>query len=140
MIVMVRKTLRTLMRMALAIVVVLFCAGLASTARVLGTTADTVAVVVQVSVTPSVDDDAASSTSPSVRTPSSTPAEEVAAADTDLDDDDDDDSLSAVSHLSSLAFRAVPAPGGRSRAIRSEGEIDTSRFSAGTGLPRGPPV
>jgi len=138
MIVVVRKTLRTLMRIALAIVAVLFCAGLASTARVLGARADTVAVVVQVTVTPSIDDDASSSRSPFVRTPSSTPAEEVAAADTDLDDDDD--TLSAVSHLSSLAFRAVPSPGGRSRAIRSEGEIDTSRFAAGTGLPRGPPV
>lgn len=140
MIVMVRKTLRTLMRMALAIVVVLFCAGLASTARVLAATADAVAVVAEVTATANLDDEASSSRSPSVNNPASTRAEDLGAADTDLDDDDDDDSLNAVSHLSSLAFRVVPAPGGPSHAIRSEGESDTSRFAAGTGLPRGPPV
>lgn len=139
MIVMVQKTLRSLMRIALAIVAVLFCAGLASTSRMLAASADLVAVVAEVADAAG-DDDVALSESSSVHTPSSAPDEERSNVDTDVDDDDDDDSLSAVSHLSTLAFRVLPLPSTPSHAHLRAHDIDTSRFASGTGLPRGPPV
>ena len=134
------QMLRSLMRLALAIAAVLVGAGIAGPSRLVGSAEAIVAGVVEATARASADSELIVQAGASVDHRSSAPAEDVGAADTDLDDDDDDDSLNAVSHLSSLAFRVVPAPGGPSHAIRSEGESDTSRFAAGTGLPRGPPV
>lgn len=135
------QMLRSLMRLALAIAAVLVGAGVAGPSRLVGSTEAIVARVVEATARASADGELTVQAAASVDHRSSAPDEDVGAADTDLDDDDDDDdSLSAVSHLSALASRAAPTPGGRAHAIRGESDHDTSRFAAGTGLPRGPPV
>lgn len=55
------------------------------------------------------------------------------------DDDDDDDPFCDVADGAALAFRWVPTPRRPEQAPRTEVSGDTSRFAAGTGLPRGPP-
>ncbi len=55
-------------------------------------------------------------------------------------DIDEDDPLCEAAHGPPPAFRCVPLPGKPDRASRGELQNDTSRFAAGTGLPRGPPT
>jgi hypothetical protein len=58
----------------------------------------------------------------------------------EFDGDDEDDPLCHVPDNAALSFRCVPAPPKPAHALRAELQIDTSRFAAGPGLPRGPPV
>ncbi|MDF2691696.1 MAG: hypothetical protein K0S65_79 [Labilithrix sp.] len=58
----------------------------------------------------------------------------------EFDGDDEDDPLWHVAENAALSFRRVPAPPKPNQVLRGELQIDTSRFAAGTGLPRGPPV
>lgn len=60
------------------------------------------------------------------------------AVEADLDDDDGD-TRSHVSGDAAMALRASGSPRESGRALRTDAEIDTSRFASGTGLPRGPP-
>lgn len=55
------------------------------------------------------------------------------------DDDDDDDPFCDIADGSALAFRVVPSPPRPERARHRGISVDTSRYAAGTGLPRGPP-
>ena len=58
----------------------------------------------------------------------------------ELDDELDDEPLAAVDDETTAArARCEPHPAA-SRPPRAERARDTSRFAAGTGLPRGPPV
>ncbi|MBX3231427.1 MAG: hypothetical protein KIT84_10815 [Labilithrix sp.] len=67
-------------------------------------------------------------------------AVDLKAIEVDLDDDDDDDDplWHVVGHAP--AFRWAPGAPRPAAAERGALPIDTSRFVAGIGLPRGPPV
>jgi hypothetical protein len=55
-------------------------------------------------------------------------------------DGDEDDPLCHVPVNAALSFRCQPVPPKPACALRCELQVDTSRFAAGPGLPRGPPV
>ena len=59
---------------------------------------------------------------------------------TDLDGDDDDDVSFHHGNLAVPAWRATSPPARTRASQRGEIQVDTSRFAAGTGLPRGPPA
>ncbi|HVH41658.1 MAG TPA: hypothetical protein VM925_04925 [Labilithrix sp.] len=134
----VPEMLRLLCRVALATVIVIVCAIIA---RPGGGSASLLAVAV--AAAPSVSANAEHA--PEARHwrdgHSRTVVDlKAVEADVDDDDDDDDDPLCHVRDHLVAAFRYVPAPRQTDRALRGELQIDTSRFAAGTCLPRGPPT
>ena len=76
-----------------------------------------------------------------VRDGSSHRALELKALEIDSDgDDDDDDARRDCAYVAALSLRCVPVPRRPDRDLRGELKADTSRFTAGSGLPRGPPA
>jgi hypothetical protein len=58
----------------------------------------------------------------------------------DDEDGDGDDALCDVTHDAARSLFCLPVPPKPDRASRGEVPIDTSRFAATPGLPRGPPA
>lgn len=132
----VPASLRFLLRLTIALVTLLVCACTASDGArspgFLGTAVDVVAAKIA-SAERGVQ--AGSSHHWHDRVPHG------AEADLEAEADDDDDDLRDGSDLVALSFRPVPAPRERARTFwRREHQVDPTRFAAGTGLPRGPPV
>ena len=129
--------LRFLLRLTIAIATVLACAGIArperGSASLLATTVHVVA--------------AAGSSAERCVAPSGSlhrwhegaghPLADLEAIELD---DDEDDSLRDVLGVAALSFGCVPIPREANRDPVGELPVDTSRFAAGTGLPRGPPA
>jgi len=63
---------------------------------------------------------------------------DLKAVESELDEEDRD--VSDVTDDTTPAMSRLLVPRKTHRVSRGEAEIDTSRFAAGTGLPRGPPV
>lgn len=66
------------------------------------------------------------------------PVDDLQAMESDIDDGDD--SLCAAADEAAVAASRLAFPRTPGRSLRSEAQIDTSRFAIGTGLPRGPPA
>lgn len=136
----VRQTLWSLLRVAIAVVTLVVSAGIAShgqgSAGVLAAAFDVVAAGSAI---------ASSDVLPSEPVQQwhdgGDPCPAVADLDAvELGDDDDDDSLRDVFDVAAPLSRSVPAPREPERVLRDERRIEPSRFAAGPGLPRGPPV
>lgn len=131
----VSEALRLVQRLALALLTILVCA---SSPRPIRASLQIVAAAVELaSPDGAAADDVAPESSHRLLDDRGRPDVDLDALEADLDDDDD-----RVGHDAnpvSLTFRAAPPPRQPGRARRGDGESDTSRFAAGTGLPRGPP-
>jgi hypothetical protein len=130
------EMLRLLLRFALAIVTVIVCAGIARPAG--GSASLLVAAAIDMAAPDSAGAEQAREPSHHWRDGASSTVVDLKAVESDVDDDDDP--LWHVPDDPALAFRYVPAPRRPDRAARGELPIDTSRFAAGTCLPRGPPT
>ncbi len=134
--------LRFLLRVAMAIATLVVFGGIAG--RTAG--ASLVAAAYQVAACESVESGTSSSQASQAshhwkdRTPRR-PAPDLKAVELDDDSDDDDDSARDGTELAALSFRCALDRCAPRRALRrGELQVDTSRFAAGIGLPRGPPA
>jgi hypothetical protein len=141
------ETLRLIHRLALTIATVVICALFASpgAARataidVAGASASLLAAAADVPMSGRANAEQASKSSHHWHDRSSRPSADFKAVEVDGDDDDDEDPQCELIGGASVAFRCLPAPRRPDGALRGELQLDTSRFAAGTGLPRGPPA
>jgi hypothetical protein len=130
----VSETLRLLQRLAIALVTMVVCAGVPSLAR---TSASLLVRTVELTAPDSADERGASAPKPAHHLRDGTSRPELQALEPDLDDEDPP---CDVLDEPALAFERVPAAPESDCAWRGELPSDTSRFAAGTGLPRGPPA
>jgi hypothetical protein len=135
----VAAPLRFLLRLALAVVTVVIFAVTASHGR-----ASVSVVVSAVHVAAAERADAASGAlpdQPSHRWQDRVPRRPLSDLKAVELEDDDDDPLRGVSDVAAQSFCCVPDPRNPGHAFpRGELQVDTSRFAACTGLPRGPPA
>jgi hypothetical protein len=120
-----------LLRVALAIVTVILCACIASPRQ-------RAASFLVAAIDAPAQGQRASERSHHWKYGDSRRVAELAAVEVDLEDDDDP--LCDVADEAAPAYRCVPAPHRSDRVARADLPRDTSRFAAGTGLPRGPPT
>jgi hypothetical protein len=126
---------RLFYRLLLAIVAVFLCSGAASPAAAATTV---VAATIEVAASDGAANiDSTPEPAHHWRDGGSRPVEPKAC---EIDLDDDDDPLCDVLHDLAPTFQCLPSPREPTRFTRGELSIDTSRFAAGLGLPRGPPV
>lgn len=126
--------MRPWLRLVLALATI-FVAGIVSSGAASGAT---VSAIIQ-DVATTCSDHAAPARSIHLRERRSRPSSCLSAVDPEIDDDDDD-TVGHGAHHAPPASRSVPAPSEPDHTTRAERGVDTSRFAAGIGHPRGPPA
>ena len=129
--------LRLLLRLTIAIATVIACAGVARPER---GSASLLASTVRVVAAAGASAERSGAPSESLHRWHEGAGHPLADLEAIEADDDDDDSLRDVLGVAALSFRCVPIPFEADRDPGGEVAVDTSRFAAGTGLPRGPPA
>lgn len=130
----VPSMIRLFYRLALAIVTVLVCAGIA---RPSGGTPGFLVAAIAVSAPDSAGVEQPEGPADHWQEGESQSDVDLKAVESDIDDDD---SLWHLPDDAAPAFRWIAVPRQPGRARRAELSLDPSRFAAGTCLPRGPPT